>query len=235
MKIAAFLDMMEEIAPAGLAEEFDLGKIGLVVEGKKEIKMVCAALDPTLNVVLNAASLGADMLVVHHTPLFTPVTRIIGRTARILQVLLEKEINLFVMHTNFDHADGGINDALADLLGLSDRRRMSPGIVGDCPLPLTDLINRLGCGVRVYGKISGFQRVAVVGGSGFQPDLMQEALDLGADLFISSEMKHNISRIAPLPCIEATHYALESVGMKAISTKMGWTYIDDPPESCLLI
>ncbi|MDO8842663.1 MAG: Nif3-like dinuclear metal center hexameric protein [Methanocalculus sp.] len=235
MKVSAFLDDMEKIAPAGLAEDFDLGKIGLVVEGTKDVRMVCAALDPTLKVVLGAASLGADMLVVHHTPLFTPVTRIVGTTARILKILLEHEINLFVMHTNFDHADGGINDAIADMLELSDRRRMSLGIIGDCHLSLTELIKRLGCGARVYGQVSGFQRVAVVGGSGFQPDLMEEACNLGADLFISSEMKHSTGRLAPLPCIEATHYALESVGMKAISEKMGWTFIDDPPESCLLI
>jgi len=233
MKISGFLDEMERIAPAALAEEFDTGKIGLIVEGTDELMTICAALDPTIQVVNRAASLGADMLVVHHTPIFTPITRITGTTAHILRTLLGNRINLFVMHTNFDHAEGGINDSLADMLGLTNRERMSLGIVGDCPLSLPELVCRLSCGVRIYGTIDVPGRVAVVGGSGFQPDLMEEARDLGADLFISSEMKHSIARQAPLPCIEATHYTLETPGMRSISERMGWTYIDDPPESCL--
>lgn len=235
MKLSAFLNQMEEIAPASLAEEFDSDRIGLVVEGSGDINVVAAALDPTLNVVRSAATCGADMLVVHHTPLFTPVTRITGRTARILRILLENEMNLFVMHTNFDRAEGGINDALADLLELSNRSRMTPGIVGDCQLQLDEMIRRLGCGVRVHGTITSHTRVAVVGGSGFSADLMDEAVALGAEVFISSELKHSIGLQIPLPCIEATHYALESPGMKALSDMMGWTYIDDPPTSCLLV
>ncbi|HIJ07262.1 MAG: hypothetical protein XE11_1349 [Methanomicrobiales archaeon 53_19] len=235
MKLSAFIDQMEEIAPGSLAEEFDSDRIGLVVEGTEDIGVVAAALDPTLKVVRSAANLGADMLVVHHTPLFTPVTRIVGTTARILRMLLENEMNLFVMHTNFDHVEGGINDALADLLALSNRSRMSLGIVGDCQLPLDEMIRLLGCGVRIHGTITSHTRIAVVGGSGFSADLMDEAVALGADVFISSELKHSIGRQIPLPCIEATHYALESPGMEALSGRMGWTYCDDPPTSCLLV
>lgn len=235
MKLSAFLGKIEEIAPASLAEEFDLGKIGLIVEGSDEIDVVAVALDPTPKVVQSAAALGADMLVVHHTPLFTPVTRISGQTARILRILLTNEMNLFVMHTNFDRAEHGINDALADLIGLSNRSRMSLGIVGDSHLPLNEVIRRLGCGVRVHGTITSNNRIAVVGGSGFSFDLMEEAVACGAEVFISSELKHSIGRQIPLPCIEATHYALESPGMKALSERMGWTYIEDPPKSCLLV
>jgi hypothetical protein len=42
-------------------------------------------------------------------------------------------------------------------------------------------------------------------------------------------MKHSVARTAPLPCIEATHYALEAPAMKRLATRMGWQYIDDPP------
>ncbi len=38
-----------------------------------------------------------------------------------------------------------------------------------------------------------------------------------------------MARDAPIPCIESTHYALESPGMRALAGRMGWTYIDDPP------
>jgi hypothetical protein len=42
-------------------------------------------------------------------------------------------------------------------------------------------------------------------------------------------MKHSVARTAPLPCIEATHYALEAPAMQRLSMRMGWQYIDDPP------
>ncbi len=74
MHVGAFIEEMEQIAPPGLAEDFDAGKIGLVVEGKEEILRVCCALDATPFVVKQAVKESADMLVVHHTPLWTPVT-----------------------------------------------------------------------------------------------------------------------------------------------------------------
>jgi hypothetical protein len=42
-------------------------------------------------------------------------------------------------------------------------------------------------------------------------------------------MKHAVARAAPVPCIEATHYALEAPGMQELASRMGWEYIDDPP------
>jgi len=42
-------------------------------------------------------------------------------------------------------------------------------------------------------------------------------------------MKHSVARTAPLPCIEATHYALEAPAMERLAGRMGWQYIEDPP------
>jgi putative NIF3 family GTP cyclohydrolase 1 type 2 len=58
---------------------------------------------------------------------------------------------------------------------------------------------------------------------------MAEAKEKGADVFLSSEMKHSVARMAPLPCIEATHYALEAPAMQRLATRRGWQYFDDPP------
>ncbi len=60
------------------------------------------------------------MLVVHHTPLWTPVTALTGQIAALMRALLAADMNLYVMHTNFDHAPEGVNDALAELLSLKD-------------------------------------------------------------------------------------------------------------------
>ena len=69
----------------------------------------------------------------------------------------------------------------------------------------------------------------MVAGSGFDLPLMAEAQALGAEAFLSSEMKLSVARAAPLPCIESTHYALESPAMRRLAAQKGWQYIDDPP------
>ena len=74
MQVRAFIEQLERLAPPSLAEDFDAGKIGLVVEGRQEINRVCCALDATPHVVNTAVMASADMLVVHHTPLWTPLT-----------------------------------------------------------------------------------------------------------------------------------------------------------------
>jgi dinuclear metal center YbgI/SA1388 family protein len=230
MHIRAFLEEMERLAPSFLADDSDHERIGLIIEGRPEITKVCCALDPTPGVVGRAVAVSADMLVVHHTPLWTPVTRLTGRTVQILRAILAAEMNLYVMHTNFDRADNGVNDALARLLLLTDVSSLSLGRIGTCHITLSDISRTLGGGIRTWGAIGEtVTRIAVVAGSGFDPGLLQEAVDRGADAFLSSEMKHSVARAAPLPCIEATHYALEAPGMRELASRMGWEYIDDPP------
>jgi dinuclear metal center YbgI/SA1388 family protein len=229
MHVGAFIEEMERLAPPGLAEEFDAGKIGLVVEGKEEILRVCCALDATPFVVKQAVKASADMLVVHHTPLWTPVTVMRGKTASLMRALLSAEMNLYVMHTNFDHAREGVNDALAELLSLTDITPMSHGCIGTCTLSPAEISKRLGGTIRLWGKIKKIRRLALVAGSGFDPDFIEEARILGADAFLSAEMKHSVARSSLLPCLEAMHYALEAPAMRRLASRRGWQYIDDPP------
>jgi dinuclear metal center YbgI/SA1388 family protein len=229
MHVRAFIAGMEQLAPPVLAEDFDDGKIGLVIEGRPGIERVSCALDATPFVVEQAVRNRADMLVVHHTPLWKPVTALTGRTASLLRPLLSSGMNLYVMHTNFDHAPEGVNDALAELLGLTDLAPMSLGCVGTCSIPVGEISRRLGGNVRVWGTPGKIHRLALVAGSGFDPVFLDEAKALGADAFLSAEMKNSVWRASPLPCIEATHYALEAPAMRRLAERNGWQYIDDPP------
>jgi len=229
MDIRGFVEGMAEIAPPELAEEFDEGRIGLVVEGKPDIERTGCALDVTPRVIEEAVRLKLDMLVVHHTPIFHPVTCVRGTLAPLLRSILSAGMNIFVMHTNLDHAEPGVNDSLATLLGLSNQSRMTLGIVGDCSMELPTISRILGTPLRVWGEPGPVRRLAVVGGSGFDEVLLREALDLGADAFLSSEAKHSVIRGSPLRLIEATHYALEAPAMRMLSERMNWYFIDDPP------
>ncbi len=230
MDIRGFISGMEVVAPPGLAEEFDTGRIGLIIEGKKDINRVCCALDASFRVVEEAVRQQADMLVVHHTPIFHPVTAVRGPLVSLLRPVLASGMNIFVMHTNFDHAPLGVNDSLAGLLGLTNTTPMTLGLVGDCQLVPDQIGKILHSPLRVWGELHSIRRLAVVGGSGFDVGLIQEALSLGADAFLSAEAKHSVIRESPLPLVEATHYALEAPAMQMLSSRMGWHYIDDPPD-----
>jgi dinuclear metal center YbgI/SA1388 family protein len=229
MHVLTFIEEMEQLAPPCLAEDFDAGKIGLIVEGKTTVDTVCCALDATPFVVKRAVAAHAGILLVHHTPIWTPLTSLTGPTATLMRDVLASGLNIYVIHTNFDHAEAGVNDALAELLSLENTEPMTLGLVGDCSLSLKEITRRLECPVRVWGKIRKLERLAVVGGSGFDPEFMSEAVERGASAFLSSELKHSVYRTAPLPCIEATHYALESPSMKRLAAQKGWQFIEDKP------
>jgi putative NIF3 family GTP cyclohydrolase 1 type 2 len=229
MDIREFISGMEIVAPACLAEEFDMGRIGLIIEGKTDIGRIFCALDASPGVVGEAVRQQADMLVVHHTPIFHPVTAVRGPLVSLLRSVLASGMNIFVMHTNFDHAPQGVNDSLAGLLGLTNTTPMALGLVGDCRLVPEQIGNALHSPLRIWGELPSISRLAIVGGSGFDLDLIQEANGLGADAFLSAEAKHSVIRASPLPLIEATHYALEAPAMQILSSRMGWHYIDDPP------
>ena len=233
MDIADFIRKLESIAPPDLAEEMDEGKTGLVIEGKKEITRAACALDATKNTVTKAAEMGADILVVHHPPIWHAVHKITGLKKEIFLPAFRAEMNIYSMHTNFDHARGGINDALAQYLELKNIGHMSLGVIGDCNMSLKELSEKLGGGLRVYGDIDRIKgktfRLAVVGGSGFDAELIDEAEALGADVYLSAELKHDTIISRDIILAESTHYDLESVGMKRLAEKMGWTYIEDRP------
>ncbi|MBP2132576.1 dinuclear metal center YbgI/SA1388 family protein [Methanomicrobium sp. W14] len=229
MDIEDFISELNEIAPPEIAEDFDEKRIGLAVEGNREIKKIACALDATEHTVSEAISLKADILVVHHPPIWDPLAKISGRDRKILKKALEGNLNIFAMHTNFDHAESGINDALAELLGLTNTKKMSLGVVGECRHDISEISELLGGNLRIYGDLKKTDIIAVVGGSGFDLELINEAKETGADAFISAELKYNVFLESSLPLIESTHYALESVGMKRLSENKKWTYIEDKP------
>jgi putative NIF3 family GTP cyclohydrolase 1 type 2 len=230
MKREALIRRLEDLAPPDLADAEDTERIGLVIEGCREFRTGCVALDVTPRTVARAVELGAGMLLVHHTPLWEPVTSLTGPLGRLLVPLLANQMNLYVMHTNFDRAPTGINDTLAGVLDLSGTEPLGIGLIGDCRITPKEIARRIGGPVRVWGKIGKIPRLAVVGGSGFDPDWIYEAAYRGAGAFLSAEMKHHIALSAPIPCIEAGHYALEAPGMRRLAREMDWEFIEDPPE-----
>ena len=111
-------------APRELAAEWD--NVGLLVgEPEAEVNKVLIALDITEDVAAEAISVGADVIVAHHPVMncaWHPVQHVRSDDAqgRMLIGMIRNNISAICMHTNLDTADGGVNDALDEKLGLTE-------------------------------------------------------------------------------------------------------------------
>lgn len=113
------ISALERFAPKYLAEDWD--SIGLQIGNPaQEVSRVMLSLDLNWEVLEEALSQGVDMLVVHHTPLFKPLKNL--RTdlplGKLISTVVQKGLALYTAHTNLDSARGGVNDILAQKLGL---------------------------------------------------------------------------------------------------------------------
>jgi dinuclear metal center YbgI/SA1388 family protein len=122
------VQLIEKFAPKYLAEDWD--NIGLQIgDPSQEVKKILVSLDLNMEVLNEALSLGADMLVVHHTPLFKPLKNL--RTdlplGRLIAKIVENRMSLYTAHTNLDSTWGGVNDVLAQKLKLRDVEVLSSG------------------------------------------------------------------------------------------------------------
>jgi len=127
LKCRDIIRTMETLASLKHAEDWD--KIGLQIgDPSSIIKKVMVSLDVTLPVVEEAVNESVDLLIVHHTPLFNPLENIRwdNPQGRIIQQLIQANINLYCAHTNLDSAVGGVNDILAKKLELSNVQVLSP-------------------------------------------------------------------------------------------------------------
>lgn len=112
-------DAIEKVAPLSLAYEWD--NCGLLVGSRqKEIKKVLTCLDCDMQVVEEAQSLKADMILSHHPFFFYDKKRYTEDDyyMRVLKKMFQWDINYYAAHTNMDAASGGINDLLAQKIGL---------------------------------------------------------------------------------------------------------------------
>lgn len=230
LKLKDLLTFLDTIAPLDTAEKWD--NVGLMIGNPAQhITGVLIALDPTLEVVEEAIDLRANTIITHHPLFFHPLQSIRTDTpfGHLLKKALSNDIAIIGCHTNLDVALGGVNDALADALNLKDFVPLtntdkepsqgfgrvgflSPPMDGDAFLKhITNTLHlpALPIAGKLPDKVS---RVAVCGGSG--SDLAEKALQAGAHIYISGEIKHSTARWAEenqFCIIDAGHYATENI------------------------
>ncbi|OQY06727.1 MAG: Nif3-like dinuclear metal center hexameric protein [Planctomycetales bacterium 4572_13] len=126
MKIKEIAQTVEGIAPLGLAQDWD--NVGLLIGNPaKNIKNILLTIDTTKAVVEEAKAQKADLILAYHPIIWDGLKRVTadGETAHIYE-LIKSGISVFCIHTALDVAAGGVNDALAGILGIEN-----PKPIGD--------------------------------------------------------------------------------------------------------
>ncbi len=226
MKPTEIISLLESIAPPELAEDFDTGRIGLVLDrGAADVNKIAVALDPTDHVLKETARLGANLLITHHTLLFDPVNIISKRLSDTLKLAIDNDISIYTMHTNYDKAEGGVNDVLARILGLHAIEPLALGRLGKIePCSASEFASSVAHKLDTHVQYAGegeIKKVMVVGGSGFRKECLDIAIAHGADALVSGELRHDAIRYAGELCLfDATHYATEAPAMKRLCERL---------------
>jgi dinuclear metal center YbgI/SA1388 family protein len=215
--IAAFL---EEFAPHRLAAEWD--NVGLLVgDARRNVERLMTCLTVTADTIAEAINEKADLIVTHHPFPFREVKRVTTETpvGRMLLKLIGAGIAVYSPHTAFDSARSGINQRLAEALGLSDVGPLEPdgsdpklgagrygfpessATLGRIATRLKDFLNI--SAMQIVGNVQmPVRAVAVACGSG--GELLAAAQRVGCDCFVTGEARFH------------TYLEAESLGMGLI-------------------
>jgi len=121
--VGDLIDLLDRRYPPSWAEPWD--NPGLQVGDRTaKVGRVSVALDPTLETIREARERDAQLLITHHPLVFEPLSRVdVGEpVAAAVAEALAGGVSVFACHTNADVASPGVSDALADRLGMGERR-----------------------------------------------------------------------------------------------------------------
>lgn len=247
VKVADIIAAMEQIAPPRLAEDWD--NCGLQTGSLNwPVRSLWVALDPHPAVIDQAARQGVDMLITHHPLLFQPVRRIDTDTpiGAVLQTVLSSRIAVYAAHTNLDSAVGGMNDLLAERVGLKE---MVP-LIAVANLETDDQSVDMAAGMGRLGwlpksmslkllaqrvkqnlalpviKICGdpeaqIRCVALCAGSGSA--LLEDFLASDAQVFVSGDLRYHDARNVVdqgRSLIDVGHFASEQIMIDALAERL---------------
>lgn len=111
---------IEEIFPLALAQDWD--NVGLLIgDPQKAIRNILLTIDVTNDVVAEARKLKTDLILSYHPVIWDGLKKITADwpTGAVYE-LIRCGIAVYSIHTALDAAIGGVNDGLAEMVGIVD-------------------------------------------------------------------------------------------------------------------
>ena len=222
MTVKELYEKISERMPEELRLEWDNDGIMCCTDSSATVSRVLVSLDVTDEVIDYAIRDNFDLIVSHHPLIFKPISSVSDENhiSRKLIKLINSGISVFSFHTRADAAAGGVNDILADRVGIYSAERFGEGGIGrigeleeECSLDDFASSVKLSLGVDVIRVSDGYntvKRVAVVGGDG--KDFVKDAILCGADTYVSGRIGYNVMTEAAemgINLIEAGHFFTE--------------------------
>ena len=212
---------LEKFSPLSLAEDYD--NVGLLVgEKDKEVKGVLTSLDITLAVLEEALRKGLDLVVSHHPIWFRSRRNLLGDdfVSEVILFAIRNHISLYACHTNLDNIKDGVNQGIAQALGIlkprfllskqwpqgklaqpgkADKEQCAAGsgMIGELPQALSpdDFLKtvkeKFGCGCIRYAPTNKKTIQRVAFCGGAGSFLLPEALKQKADAFLTSDVTYH--------------------------------------------
>ncbi len=232
---------MDEKCPRSLSCEWDNDGAMCVPDKNVPIGKVLLAMDLTDRVLPEAEEEGCDLILTHHPAIFHPLAALNADhpTAARLMRCLEKNIAVLSYHTRLDAAEGGVNDTLCRVLGLSPIEPFGEngetlGRIAELPaaIPFAAFANQVtkALGSPVLHAVSAkkdVRRLAVLGGSGKSD--WEAALAAGADTYLTGEMSYSAfldAKAAGLNVIAAGHFYSERPVLKTVAAWLTEAFAD---------
>ena len=221
---------INSLAPFNTQESWDNSGL-LLGNPDRQVNRVSLVLDATLKTVAAAKQNGADLMVTHHPVIFSPTKKILAGS--VVYELLTSGISAISAHTCLDSAQGGVNDTLAELLGLEGIEPLELDGT-DTPLVRTGKLphtmsgeefavyvkERLGCNLRLADAGKPINTVAVCGGS--LSSLTYELIGK-VDAFVTGDLTHHYfidAAESGLTAIAAGHFETENPVMNVLKAKL---------------
>lgn len=228
IKLSEIINILESSMPFSIKEEWD--NVGLMLgDTSAKIENVLVALDCTKEVINEAIEKKADLIITHHPFIFGSLKNIDYNTSmgRKIKALIKNDINVVSCHTNFDKMANGTSGTVAKLLDLSGIENLTDEefSLGKTGLTEPVTLKEFVCLVKEKLNVNAIKyvgddsklikKVAVVSGSG--SEFIFDAIAAGADVFITSEIKHHIAIEGienDIALIDAGHFETENSALE---------------------
>ncbi len=232
MTVQNVFELLGKIAPFDTQMGFDNAGV-LIGSRTKEINKIGVVLDVTHEAVDYAVQQGIDLIVSHHPVIFSGLKSIDGDS--VVYRLIQENIGVISAHTNLDAAENGVNQILAEVLGLGEIEPLglpaepTPpmgriGVLGQALAceAFAELVNqKLHTRVKFVNTGKLISNVAVCGGAG--EDFIVPAVMAGADALVTADVKHHnflLAKSVGLALVDAGHYETEQVIVPALCKQL---------------